>query len=423
MTTATQHITALAWMTGMMVSPEALVLHGNLTGMAGMGFMLPMAFVVLLHALNAASWKGTAEIRGLHNAFGSYATAWVLLAARPAVTICMATAVLVTAGFVFNEVFVYWFPNFGFAALMLAALCILNLTGHRIAARAQVLFATTAMAGLTGLALAGLSAGEAQPTFHADARFFSWRVWGMAAIAFVGYDLLRDSAPNLDPKVRVRLLLIGLAVAGLVLGAWNAVALLHVEPLRLAQTSIPQILAAKAILGPAGRVVMGIVTIAGAAAAVNVLFQAVTGMTAVMADQDLLPPVFAKPPITLVIMTGATGLSMALGFAGSDLLDVSLRAGLILWLTTMGLTHLAPLLKGEPERRSRKAPMTGHWARHLAILVMMPALAAMLVWTADDPFTLGSTILILAGIAAGLSAAGVFTARATVSNPVARIHN
>ena len=52
MTTITQHMMALAWLTGMMVSPEALVLHGNLTGTAGLGFMVPMAAVLALHALN-----------------------------------------------------------------------------------------------------------------------------------------------------------------------------------------------------------------------------------------------------------------------------------------------------------------------------------------------------------------------------------
>ncbi len=423
MTTATQHMTALAWMTGMMVSPEALALNGNLTGLAGMGFMVPMALVVLLHALNAASWREPAEIRKLHNTFGSYVTAWILLAARPAVAVCMATAVLVTAGFVFNEVFVYWFPNFGFAALVLAALCILNLASHRIASRVQVFLTATALTGLAGLALTGLSTGDAATMGGGAAHIFNWRVWGMTAIAFVGYDLLRYSAPDIDSTARLRLPLIGLAVAGLVLGAWNAAALQHVDPSRLAQTSIPHILAAKSILGPAGRVVMGVVTIAGAAAAVNLLFQAVARMTAVMAHRALLPSVFAKPQLTLVVLTGATGLSMAVGFAGSDLLDVSLHAGLILWLITMGLARLAPLLTDNPKQGSRKTLMRGQVLCHLVILVTMPALAAALWWTDDDPFNLGGTILILAAITAVLSATGVFTARAKVRNPAAGIHN
>jgi amino acid transporter len=399
----------------MMLSPEALVLHGNLAGMSGLGFVVPMGFVLVVHALNAASWQAKAEIGTLRATFGACGAAWLLLAARPAVAVCLATAVLVTAGFVFNEVFVYWFPNFGFAALLLATLCLLNLAGPQFASRMQVLFVGTAVLGLMGLALAGLSAGEAQSTMPRDPAFFKWRAWGLAAIAFVGYDLLRDSAPDLEPAARARLTLIGLAAAGLILGAWNTAALLHADPARLAQTSIPHILAAKAILGPAGRVVMGLIAIAGAAAAVNVLFQAVARMTAAMADQDLLPSVFKKPQLPLAVITGATGLSMAFGFACSNLLDVSLRAGMILWLTTMGLKRLAPLLTGDPKRR--------HVFGHLVVLVTMPALAATLWWTDEDPFTLGSTILILAGIAAGLAAAGVFTARTMARNPVAGIHN
>ena len=63
--------------------------------------------------------------------------------------------------------------------------------------------------------------------------------------------------------------------------AWNAAALIHVEASRLAGTSIPYILTARSILGQTGRIVMGIVVIAGACAAVNLLFQAVARMMAV----------------------------------------------------------------------------------------------------------------------------------------------
>jgi hypothetical protein len=38
----------------------------------------------------------------------------------------LATGLLVSSGFAFNEIFVYWFPNFGFAYLFLAILCSLQ---------------------------------------------------------------------------------------------------------------------------------------------------------------------------------------------------------------------------------------------------------------------------------------------------------
>ena len=407
----------------MMLSPEALVLQGNFAGMRGMAFVGPMIIVLVVHALNARSGHETSDIGKLVATLGSFAAAWLLLAARPAVAICLATAVLVSAGYVFNEVFVYWFPNFGFAFLMLAALCLLNLAGPQFASRVQVLFVAAALIGLAALALAGLSDGDAPAALQQESAIFRWRAWGLAAIAFIGYDLVGDSAPNLAPAEQLRITIVGLSAAGFVLGVWNAAALLHVEPSRLAETSIPHVLAARAILDATGRVLIGIVTIAGAAAAVNVLFQTLGRTTAVMANEGLMPAVFARPQLTVVVISAATGISMASGFAGSDLLDDYLRAGLILWLITMGLRHLAPLRGGGPEGAPRKALTTGDRICHLALLVIMPLLASIPVWTDDDPVALGATILILAASAAGVAAIGLFATRVTLRKAAAEMHN
>ena len=45
------------------------------------------------------------EIQLLANTWGPFAASLLLLMARPVIAVCLATAVLVTSGFVFNEVF------------------------------------------------------------------------------------------------------------------------------------------------------------------------------------------------------------------------------------------------------------------------------------------------------------------------------
>ncbi|NIN66172.1 MAG: hypothetical protein GTO63_16055, partial [Anaerolineae bacterium] len=67
------------------------------------------------------------------------------LCARVAFTICAATGILVVAGYVFNEVFVYWFPNLGFSFLLLGFLLVLNLLGRTISLVAQVIFIAVAV--------------------------------------------------------------------------------------------------------------------------------------------------------------------------------------------------------------------------------------------------------------------------------------
>ncbi len=328
-----------------------------------------------------------------------------------------ATAALVTAGFVFNEIFFYWFPNFGFATLLLAGLLGLNLAGRQTTAAAQSLFFLTALGGLTILALVGLAfGGSAALQESIPAVGISAQAMGLTAVAFIGYDLLRYTTPGIGYRGARRLMGIGIVAVGLLFWAWNTAALTHVAPSRLADTSIPHILSAKAIMGPTGRIMIGIVVIAGACAAVNYLFQAVAQMMAVLAARGLMPAVAgfspSRPWLPLVTMTGVTGLLMAVGFAGSDWLDTFLRAGLIIWITSIGLAHLPSLLSGN---RRDEGPV---WRRtaagvivHLALLVAMVTMGMILLWTDDNPLSLLRAILALITIGASLAAAGLMAAR------------
>ncbi len=412
-----QQLSALAWLTAMMLSPETLGLQGNIAGASGSSVFWLLAAIVGLHGLNIATSPWPDELAPLRSAFGAWGTSMLMLAARPAVAVLMATATLVTAGFVFNEIFVYWFPNFGFAALLLVGLLALNLAGRRIAALAQSLFFLTALSGLGVLTVIGLAgAGGAAPNETISTAGTGLQTIGLTAVAFIGYDLLRYTNPGLDHR-RARIIMgIGIVSAGVLYWAWNTAALTHVVPSRLADTSIPHILAAKAIMGPSGRFIIGVVVIAGACAVVNFLFQAVAQMMTVMAARGLMPDVAgtssSRPWLPLVGMTFLTGLLMAAGFAGSDWLDTSLRAGLIIWITGIGLSHLASLLPGNRWNNEATAPRTAAGGlAHLTLMVAMVVMGIILLWTDEDPGMLFRAILVLLAIAAGLASAGLVAAR------------
>jgi amino acid transporter len=324
---------------------------------------------------------------------------------------------------VFNEVFVFWFPNFGFAALLLAVLLIVNLAGPRAAAAAQALFTAAAVFTLIGIALTGILRGSpsASPDITASIGR-SGHSAAVAAITFIGYDMLQYTPQSSTNRRLAKVAQIGLIAGGALFALWNSAALLHVGPDRLAQTTIPHLLAAKAILGPAGRVAIGLVVIAGACAAVNFLFLSVARMLARMAQQELLPSFWGRsaerPWAALVILTAATGLLMAAGFAGSDWLDVSIRAALLLWLVFYAMSHLTALFPGrsQPESSDRSgAPLRK--VRHATLALAMIAVAIVLGATDDAPLSLLAAMAAMMAMAAALALSGRMTARPTGAPP------
>lgn len=427
----TKHLIAMAWMMGMFFSPEALFLHGKMAGLSGYGFVLPLGVGLVLHWMNGtgagqdglAVTAPDAEIRLLKDTWGPLAAAFLLLMARPVAAVCLATAVLVTSGFVFNEVFFHWFPNFGFAALVLGGLLIVNVIGPQVAAALQLMLTSIAIIGITGISIVGLLAWSQAPHAPPQAAFIiNGQSLGLALMAFVGYDLLRYTRHGLDHAQLTTVMKSAFIIGGIVFILWSSASLLWVTPSRLAATTIPHTLAAKAMMGPAGRIVIGVVVIAGAGAAVNYLYQAVSHMMARMAHHGLLPAIFARSAARpLLAMTGlavTTGLLMAAGFAGSDLLDVSIRAGLILWLIFYALRQIAQSLRAKPVSSGRYPP---HTARNKALRIIVSAAmttgAAMLVVTDDAPVTLLKTMSTLLALATFLAMVGLLFAKGFLVKP------
>lgn len=248
---------------------------------------------------------------------------------------------------------------------------------------------------------------------------------GLALIAFVGYDLLRYTDHNLDPTQLTSLIKTGLIAGGILFTLWNVAGLLFVAPSRLVDTSIPHILVAKAILGPTGRIVIGVVAIAGACAAVNYLYQTVSRIMALMAHHRLLPAIFGgstfRPVFPLFGLAATTGLLMTTGFAGSDLLDVSIRAGLILWLVFYALIHLACLLQGRrngPQESRDNIVAIG--VRHIFITLAMMVIATILVATDGAPIVLLKTISAIFALAACCAGGSLLLVKGFTRRPALR---
>ena len=77
--------------------------------------------------LHPAVREGESQI--LRATFGPLVATVLPLCARVIYTVSAATGILAIAGYVFNEVFVYWFPNLGFSFCLLGMVVGLNLGG------------------------------------------------------------------------------------------------------------------------------------------------------------------------------------------------------------------------------------------------------------------------------------------------------
>jgi hypothetical protein len=153
----------------------------------------------------------------------------------------------------------------------------------------------------------------------------------------VGLDLARLNPCADETQIR-HLMDIGVMGAALIFALWGWAAVRQVPLERLTDTTIAPVLVAKGAWGQWGRYTMGMVTIAGALAAVNALFSVVAATA-----QGILRQIGGSgprlPTAAVAVFLGiATAVAMVTGLAGTERIDVALRAGLVLWLLYYALS-------------------------------------------------------------------------------------
>jgi amino acid transporter len=355
-----QYLFYLALAMGLLVSPDALILLGNQVGSVGLTFLGMILFTGMI-ALGttystAALWTqfpgAGGEARGLQMTLGTLPAMVLPLCARLVSLVCVSTGVLAIAGYVFNEVFVYWFPNLGFSFCVLGVLLTLNLLSSTVAKTAQLFFVAVAMLGLAVLSvmafLGGTDASLTPATIQPSSAVLLRGTLG-SLLLFVGVDLA-FFLPR--PQAQLSIPVGKCAAGGIILGGmtfclWGLVAVSTVPAEQLADSTVPHMVTARTILGQPGRIIMGVVVLAGASSAVNALLLGVAQMLVGMASQGLLPAFLAwaprRAPLALIVLALGPAVMMYLGMAGEPETEVYTRAGLIFWLMHYGAVHLAVL--------------------------------------------------------------------------------
>lgn len=180
----------LAFALGVMLSPDTLVLLGNTLGHEGRAALSGFLVAAGLHVLTAQTYgrlglhpaMSEGESRVLQAAFGPLVATVLPLCARVVYTVAATTGILAVAGYVFNEVFVYWFPNLGLSFCLLGMVVGLTLAGPRMATLAQLSYVALALGGVLCLVAIGLlGVGQTPAVFEVTSSSSVVTVQGLLA--------------------------------------------------------------------------------------------------------------------------------------------------------------------------------------------------------------------------------------------------
>lgn len=326
---------------GLMVSPDTLIRMGSFlgkTGVAGLSVIILTTFFYLI-VFPSISRQFSIFPYPLDNFIIFFYSCVKYIA-----VIFIATSLLVTSGFVFNEVFLYWFPNFGFAFMLLGLLIGLQFLPQKIIYTVQLLFVSIPISGLMILIVAGFIQGPAQNISwsvidmfrisHIDANIFF-----LPLLFFVGFDLgltIPDPSDK-DPFPQNKTILLSILAMGLLFVFWGYISLNFISIKKMLYTTIPHMVAARNILGNPGRWLMGLITISGSLAAIHAIF---TNLF-IHRHNRINCPVdetqnWRRKIAILVAGITIAGL-MAGGMAGDKNLEIFTKSALILWLVSYAL--------------------------------------------------------------------------------------
>ena len=322
---------------GLILVPDLFIWNANITGQSGIYYSLFLGLVLVAYFVQIkAIHRLPSEMLLTH--FGPFVANFITVLARLPLLFFLPVSILVAAGFVFNEVFAYWFPNFGFAGLLLFLVTIFQFftEAHLLNLQAKTVICT----GLLWLIL--MTFGVIQPGSEKASKDFSgtFSILGGAGfiLTFVGIDmmlshpLLSTTALN---KIRSRALMV-LITSGLIIGLWSALSLFWMGAEQMTDSYIPHIITARRILGNWGRYIMGVMVILGVIAGMNVLFAGLYQVTDTLKRTGYLSlseKSHQRLNTYLIILVALImeGLMM-MGVAGTDIIDSWVHACLFLWL-------------------------------------------------------------------------------------------
>ncbi len=342
---------------GVMLSVDTLALLGNFLGKTGyFGFLLiiisAMIYLGLLsrynHLFNLFP-RHSADFEIVANVMGPM-PAFLLFFVKIIAVIFLSTGLLVSSGFVFNEVFLYWFPNFAVAFILLGLLSGIQFLPFKGKFFFQIGFVAISICGLLFLIVAGIIQSDQILTIQPgeiDDTFVETKLNGifLPLLLFVGFDLgfIGYNKSGGPESLRYHSIFFAVFFMCILFILWGFVSLETMTLQKLASTSIPHMIAARNILGDMGRVIMGIIVISGSLAVVNALFSFISEQGRHISKAILFPKKINGSKILILLIALTIAGLMAGGLAGYEKLETFIRASLIFWMISYTLVSLSSM--------------------------------------------------------------------------------
>ena len=291
------------------------------------------------------------EISGLKKILGYKTAAAISIDGLLPFAVCASAGLLVSAGFAFNEVFVYWFPNFAFAYLLLAAALLVNCLSRHAVRISQTVSLAAAAAGMIILTAVAVFTPPAVAPPLEPIPAFQYRSLVDGLILLIGFDMALY-AGNDSPQETGRVkdaMMVALSGSVLLLALWGLVSMLQVPASKLVSSTVPHMVAARTVWGQTGRMIMGGVVVFGVFGAVNALFYTIGRMAGALTEEGDRPGDRRLKKRAAIAAVGlaalATALLMATGMAGEPRLETFIRAGMVLWLMRLAVVNAAAVVR------------------------------------------------------------------------------
>lgn len=430
----------LAVAVGLVVSQGVMVLMLQGAGIAGLGFIIPLAIGYLLALTyvfsfselslmipRAGSLSSYTEV-----AIGQFPAILAVFSGYVVVAMFALSAELLLVDFIIDKIYPGVFPHMSLGFGLLAAFTVLNLMGIDVFAKLQSALAFIMVVILLVLGISAVG-GFANPHPAGIDLTTDWNPLGtevitLTALAIWGYVGAEFVCPLVEdaknPKRNIpRAMIIGVTVIFATIAIYCLGALFYIPADELAASPLPHYDFAKAVFGDTGLIFLAVAAITATCSTLNTSLAAIPRMLYGMAQNGQAFPQLKKqlpntgtPWVAVLFVAAITGLPMILMGDNPDAIGLLLISAAIAWLLAYIITHInvIALRKRYPDlERPYKTPFYP-----LPQIVGIAGMAYAVYYASPAP-ELTNQIFGAAGVVLGVvSVIGVFWVKVVMKKPL-----
>lgn len=347
---------------GLVVSQGVMVLMLQGAGMAGLGFIIPLAMAYLMALSYALSFSELAlmipRAGGLSSytevAIGHFPAILATFSGYMVVAMFALSAELLLLDLILGKLYPGLLPPMLVAGGVLALFTAFNLLGMDVFARLQSVLALVMVASLLALGLGAAASPQASlqtplaqgwnPLGAGAPALAALAIWGFVGAEFV-CPLVEEAR---DPQRNIpRSMLAGLSIIFGVIVLYCLGALLSIPREQLAQDPLPHLLFATTVLGETGKLFLAAAAITATCSTVNSSLAALPRMLYGMAQRGQAFPQFKRlsqrsrvPWVAVLFIAAITGLPIVLLGQDPDAISQLLLAAALAWLLAYIVVHI-----------------------------------------------------------------------------------